>query len=167
MQNYYPGEIYLELNLMNKPYFLIVATIVSIMTSHQVKAQIDTVAGGPLPPKNDTAVLVFVEEMPQFPGGQVAMQEYLQSEIIYPKDERRAGKEGTVYVSFIVERDGRIDSVWLRKGVPNAPGLGTEAVRVIEAMPQWEPGRMNGKAVRVEMTLPIKFVLEGRKKKRK
>lgn len=140
---------------------------VMLLFSMHVQAQIDTVAGGPLPPKSDTAVLVFVEEMPQFPGGQEAMQEYLQDEIQYPKEEHKAGKEGTVYVSFIVERDGRIDSVWLRKGVANAPGLGVEAVRVMKAMPKWEPGKMNGKPVRVEMTIPIKFVLEDKKRKRK
>lgn len=151
----------------NLDFRFIAGFVVLFFCSNCMQAQIDTVAGGTITPYTDTTVLSFAEEMPKFPGGQQAMELYLQHEVKYPKEERNAGKQGTVYVTFIVERDGRIDSAWLAKGVANAPGLGVEAVRVMKAMPQWEPGRMNGKPVRVEMTIPIKFVLEDKKKKRK
>jgi len=117
--------------------------------------------------KGDTAVMTFCEIMPQFVGGQEAFTQYLQENIVYPKAERKAGKEGTVYVSFVVEKDGTISTVKLMKGVANAPGLGTEAVRVISAMPAWTPARMNSGAVRCMMTVPIKFVLSGKSRKKK
>lgn len=111
--------------------------------------------------KSDPPILTFAEEMPTFPGGQDAFVKYLQQNIRYPDSARFAGKEGTVYVSFDVMKDGKIDSVKLVRGVPGAPELGTEALRVISAMPDWIPGRMNGKAVKIRMTIPISFILQG------
>lgn len=117
--------------------------------------------------RNDTdACLTFVEVMPSFPGGQEAFTKYLQENIKYPKEEKRNGKDGTVYVKFIINKDGSVDSVQVIKSVEGAPGLGEEAVRVISAMPNWTPGTMNGRAVRVYMTVPIKFTLAGTKKKK-
>lgn len=111
--------------------------------------------------KSDPPILTFAEEMPTFPGGSGAFQKYLQDNIRYPDSARFAGKEGTVYVSFDVLKDGKIDSVKLVRGVPGAPELGAEALRVISAMPDWIPGKMNGKAVRIRMTIPISFRLQG------
>lgn len=111
--------------------------------------------------KSDPPILTFAEEMPTFPGGSGAFEMYLQNNIRYPDSARFAGKEGTVYVSFDVLKDGKIDSVKLVRGVPGAPELGTEAVRVISGMPDWIPGKMNGKAVRIRITIPISFRLQG------
>lgn len=116
---------------------------------------------------NQGPVLAYAEEMPQFPGEEGAFQKYLQENIVYPKSAVIAGKQGTVYVSFVVMNDGRIDSVKLERGIMNAPELGEEAIRVISAMPNWTPGKMNGKPVKIKMTVPIRFELQGNKKRRK
>jgi periplasmic protein TonB len=111
-------------------------------------------------PMKDSTVLMFVEEMPQFPGGESKFQQYLGQNIHYPDSAKKYGYDGTVYVTFIVEKDGRISGAYCRKGIPKAPELCDEAVRVISAMPKWEPGKMNGRAVRVELTQPVRFTLQ-------
>jgi TonB family protein len=102
-------------------------------------------------------VFTFAEQMPAFPG---KFSEYLQKNIKYPHAEKEAGIDGTVYITFIVEKDGSISNVHAVKEVPGGPGLTKEAVRVIARMPNWTPGQMNGKPVRVTITQPVKFVLE-------
>jgi protein TonB len=96
--------------------------------------------------------------MPDFAGA--GFQAYLKNNIKYPVIEKEAGKQGTVYVSFVVEKDGSITNVKEAKGVPGAPGLTKEAIRVISAMPKWKPGLMNGHPVRIEMKQPVRFVLQ-------
>lgn len=105
------------------------------------------------------AVFSYAEVMAEFPGGQAAFYKYLQESIHYPAEEAKAGLQGTVYVSFVIEKDGSVSNIKVLKGVRDAPGLDAEAVRVIALMPKWSPGKMNGKAVRVSVTQPIKFVL--------
>lgn len=104
-------------------------------------------------------VLNFSEQMPEFRGGEKAFQKYLVKTIHYPDSAIKYGREGTVYVYFEVSSDGSVQNARCVKGVPGAPELSEEAVRVISIMPDWEPGTMQGKAVRVSMTVPIKFVL--------
>ena len=116
---------------------------------------------------DSTQILTFAEEMPQFPGGQNAFNKYLQENIKYPSAEKKAGKDGTVYVTFVINANGTVDSVRCVRGVEGAPGLCAEAVRVMSEMPAWEPGKMNGKPVRVTMTVPVRFTLESGKKKKK
>ncbi len=112
-----------------------------------------------------------VEVMPEFPnprGVADPINEYLSLNTNYPQFEKEQGKQGTVYVSFIIEKDGSVSNVEVAKGVPGAPGLGREAVRVIKAMPKWTPATRNGKPVRLQMTIPVKFVLDkGKKSKRR
>lgn len=103
-------------------------------------------------------VFTFVEVMPKFPGD--SLQSYLQHKLIYPSLEKELGKEGTVYIKFTIEKDGAISNVRVVKDVPGAPGLTKEAIRVFSAMPRWTPGLMNGRPVRVEMTMPVRFNLE-------
>jgi TonB family protein len=108
--------------------------------------------------------LLMVEVMPEFPGGEAAMFKYLQENIVYPKKELELGIEGTVYVGFIVEKDGKISNVVIKRGVPNGKELAVEASRVVKAMPNWKPGMQNGKPVRTQMTVPIKYSLGKRKR---
>lgn len=96
----------------------------------------------------------FAEVMPELPGG---LQNYMVNNIKYPVTERDAYKQGTVYISFIIEKDGTVSNIKERKGVPGAPGLTEEAIRVISSMPKWKPGTTNGKPVRVQLTQPVKF----------
>ncbi|HTF03478.1 MAG TPA: energy transducer TonB [Bacteroidia bacterium] len=99
------------------------------------------------------------ETMPEFPGGEYAFQTYLQNNIIYPQSALDAGLDGTVYVYFEIATDGSIGNVQVKKGIPEAPDLDTEAVRVISTMPNWSPGMIDGKPVKVSMTVPVKFAL--------
>jgi TonB family protein len=103
-------------------------------------------------------VFSFAERMPEFPGN--GFNKYLQDSLRYPAAEKEAGLQGTVYVSFVIEKDGSITQVQVAKAVPNAPGLSAEAIRVISSMPPWKPGMMNGKPVRVMMTQPVRFVMK-------
>jgi TonB family protein len=98
----------------------------------------------------------FAEIMPAFPND--GFQRYLQKNIKYPTLEKEANIQGTVYVSFIVTRKGTITDVKCIKDVSS--GLSKEAIRVIKSMPQWTPGKVNGKPVNVRMVQPIKFVLQ-------
>ena len=104
-------------------------------------------------------VFVFVEVQPVFPGGDDARPKYLRENIHYPKDAKEAGIQGTVYVSFIIEKDGRVTNVKVLRGIGG--GCDKESVRVISNMPNWTPGTQRGKAVRVQYNMPIRFVLAG------
>ncbi len=105
----------------------------------------------------DQEPVTFAEQMPDFRGG---FAQYLSQTVKYPVAEKEAGRQGTVYISFVVEKDGRITNVDIAKDIPLAPGLTTESMRVIAAMPKWEPGKNNGKPVRVKMIQPVRFVLQ-------
>ena len=96
-----------------------------------------------------------VEQMPEYPGGMPAMIEFLQTNIKYPEDAVKQKVEGRVMVQFVVETDGSISDVHVAKQV--FPSLDAEAIRVVQVMPQWVPGRENGKVVRVKYNLPIVF----------
>lgn len=102
-------------------------------------------------------IFTIVEDDPEFPGGQSALMQYLQSNLKYPTMAREAGIQGTVFVTFVVERDGSITDVRILRGVGG--GLDEEAVRVVNNMPRWKAGRQRGQAVRVQFNLPIRFVL--------
>ncbi|MGL4596137.1 MAG: energy transducer TonB, partial [Bacteroidia bacterium] len=116
----------------------------------------------PQPPieEREDEVFTFVEVMPSFVGGEEAMIAYIRSNIHYPEFEKESGKQGLVFISFIVEKDGSISTVQARKEVPDAPGLTKEAIRLVSSMPNWTPGKINGRIVRTTMNLPIRFVLQ-------
>jgi TonB family protein len=105
-------------------------------------------------------VYTYCEIMPEFPGGNDSMMKFIQRHIQYPQIDKENGIEGTVYLSFIVEKDGSISEVTLVRGVKGGKGLEKEAIRVIKMMPHWKPGQMNGEKVRCQMVIPIKFSLE-------
>lgn len=106
--------------------------------------------------KNDM-VFDVVEVMPQFPGGQIAMLKYIMENIKYPEQAMKEGIQGRVAVRFIVEKDGSISNV--RPILSVHPLLNKEAVRVVESMPKWTPGKQNGKPVRVRFNVPVMFKL--------
>ena len=97
----------------------------------------------------------FVEQLPEFPGGQKALNEFLLSNMRSPSlfgDEEYSGK---VLVSFIIESDGRVSNAKIEKG--KSQSLNREVLRLIDLMPKWTPGIQNGRAVRVMLRLPIEF----------
>jgi len=114
------------------------------------------------PPPADVP-LTWVEQMPAFPGGEAAMMKWIKdkiSQIGYPQMEKEAGISGTCYVGFVVEKDGSITDVKLMRGVSGGPGYDNVALKVVKAMPPWSAGKQNGREVRVQFNLPIKFTLK-------
>lgn len=104
-----------------------------------------------------TEVRIEVEKMPEFPGGEQALYEFLAKNIKYPALARENGVEGTVYVKFLVDAKGKISDVSLMKGIGS--GCDEEAIRVVQKMPRWSPGTLRGEPVDVYYTLPVKFKL--------
>ncbi|MBK6571288.1 MAG: energy transducer TonB [Saprospiraceae bacterium] len=101
----------------------------------------------------------FVEQMPEFPDGAAAMMKYIQSNLNYPAIARENDIQGTVVVQFVVTKSGDITKVTIPRGIGG--GCDEEAARVVRSMPNWKPGKHNGKVLSVSFTLPIKFKLEG------
>ncbi|MBO4826040.1 MAG: TonB family protein [Prevotella sp.] len=99
-----------------------------------------------------------VEQMPQFPGGPAALLEYLSKSVKYPEKAHKNGIQGRVIATFIVEKDGRISNAHVVRSVD--PSLDAEALRVIDAMPNWVPGRQNGEPARVKYSIPVTFKLD-------
>ena len=103
--------------------------------------------------------LTIVEQMPTFPGGEAEMMKYIQKNVSYPQMEKEGQIQGTCYVTFVVEKDGSITDVKVLRGVSGGPGCDKEAMRVVKSMPNWKAGKQNGREVRVQFNLPIKFIL--------
>lgn len=103
------------------------------------------------------AVFTFVEKAPVFQGGDGALIKFLQNNIKYPATERDNEIEGTVFIKFIVEKDGSVSNAEILKSI--SPGLDKEALRVVNLFPNFSPGMQGGKPVRVSFTLPVKFAL--------
>ncbi len=99
-----------------------------------------------------------VEMMPEFIGGTSALYNWLGKNLSYPAIAVRNGIEGKVFVKFIVEKDGTISKLEVLKGI--GFGCDEEALRTLQKMPKWNPGKQNGRAVRVYFTLPISFKLQ-------
>ncbi len=102
-------------------------------------------------------IFQVVENMPEYPGGMSELMKYLQKEIKYPKEAQEQGKQGRVIVEFVVEKNGSITEAKVMK--PVDPLLDAEALRVVSAMPNWNPGKQRGKEVRTRFTLPVMFRL--------
>ena len=103
-------------------------------------------------------VFDMVEQMPQFPGGQTEMMQFISKNMKYPTIAQENGTQGRVTCQFVVGADGRVRDVNVLRGVD--PYLDKEAVRVIMSMPKWIPGKQNGKAVSVKYTIPVVFKLQ-------
>lgn len=103
-------------------------------------------------------IFTVVETMPEFPGGQSALLQYLAKSIKYPVIAQENGIQGRVSCSFVVNKDGSIVDAEVIRGVD--PSLDKEALRVINSMPKWSPGKQRGKPVRVKYTVPVTFRLQ-------
>ena len=97
-----------------------------------------------------------VEVLPTYPGGQKALEKYIEKNIIYPEEAITDGVEGTVEVMFAVDENGAVYTPKTR-GEKVGYGLDEEAARVISKMPKWNPGSIKGKNVKTRFTLPITF----------
>ncbi len=106
----------------------------------------------------EAQVFFIVEEMPEFPGGEAALRAFIAKSINYPVIAQENGIQGKVYVTFVVDKDGGISEAKIARGVD--PSLDKEALRVVNQLPKWKPGKQRGKPVRVSYTVPISFVLQ-------
>lgn len=119
------------------------------------KVVIQAPIAAPVEDPEESRIHVVVERMPEFPGGEAAMNQFINRTIRYPVIAQENGIQGRVVVQFVVNTDGKIVDVEVVRGVEES--LDKEAIRVVKAMPPWNPGRQGGKNVRVKYTLPIRF----------
>ena len=97
--------------------------------------------------------------MPQFPGGgEAALIKYLSQNIKYPPMARESNISGNVYVTFLVDKDGKVKDAKILRGIGG--GCDEEALRVVSHMPDWKPGKQNGRPVMVQYNLPVRFTLK-------
>lgn len=157
----------------------VVPPVVAITNLHQVDNNIDVIDLGPIDfgdnsslpvpvytvpdrpdeaPAPDEEIIIVPDVSPSFPGGEKAMYEYLHREVKYTELAKSSGIEGTIYVTFVVERDGSITGIRLLRGIGG--GLDELVLKSIANMPSWKPGWSNGKLVRVQYNIPIKFELK-------
>lgn len=114
------------------------------------------------PPKTEevkTFEMFDIQSQPVFPGGEAAMMQFISENLQYPALARESNVQGTVILSFTIDKDGSILDVKILKDIGS--GCGKESMRVIESMPKWTPGEANGHPVRVRYTLPVRFRLDG------
>lgn len=100
----------------------------------------------------------YVEEMPEFEGGELELQKYLAKNLRYPPTTKEAGRTGMVVAGFVVETDGQLSNVTILKGIDEAADA--EVKRLLASTSgKWQPGRQNGKVVPVRFTIPVRFAL--------
>jgi len=103
-------------------------------------------------------IFFIVEEMPEFPGGETALRQFIANSVKYPVDAQEKGIQGKVYVTFVVSKNGSIADAKIARGV--SASLDAEALRVVNALPLWKPGKQRGQTVNVSYTVPINFKLQ-------
>ncbi|MGY6521321.1 MAG: energy transducer TonB, partial [Mongoliitalea sp.] len=111
----------------------------------------------PIAEPQEPEIFDLVEDAPEFVGGMDALNAFLSANLKYPQQAKDAGIEGTVYVMFEVHADGKVKNHELLRGIGG--GCDEEALRVVQLLPDWIPGKQKGEAVAVRMRLPIKFKL--------
>ncbi|MDO4319465.1 MAG: energy transducer TonB [Bacteroidales bacterium] len=121
-----------------------------------IKEQV--IAPEPAPEPEKVYNIAMVEQKPEFPGGEAAMYKWLSDHINYPAAAAEEGVQGRVVVEFVVSKTGSIENVKVLRS--RHPALDKEALRVVKAMPKWQPGRNNGQPVKVTYTLPVTFKLQ-------
>jgi len=110
------------------------------------------------PVEEESIVYSYVEEMPSFPGGDQELYKFLSENIRYTEIAKRAGIEGKLILQMTISSNGKINDIIIVKGLP--AGLDEEAIRVIRSMPNWIPGKQNGRPVNVRVSIPIVFKLQ-------
>lgn len=147
---------------MRKIFFIIVMMIFCVAASYAQQNNTNEVPGvdkpfAPIPESAAPAVHTRVEVMPEFIGGLSALRLFLNTNIRYPAQARRKNIQGKVVVKFIVNENGAVVNPQIIRSVDDT--LDEEALRVIKSMPNWKPGLIDGKPVKVYYTLPISFKL--------
>lgn len=175
VNNFNVSQLKQRIMMMNKPkspnltsvkYLLLAPMFFLFITANSIYAgqnenKTETRLSEPPPEKKtvgENDVFEWVEVLPEFPGGFPAMMKYLSANIRYPVEAQQAGIQGRVTCSCVVMKDGSITDVEVLNG--RDPLLDAEAVRVINAMPKWNPGTQSGKAVNARYKLPVVFRLQ-------
>jgi TonB family protein len=136
-------------------FFFIFLTINTLSAQSSSAAPLDSI----IAPK--ACYEVFdLKNAPAFPGGEAGLMQFLGENIQYPKAARKNNIQGVVVATFVVERDGSISTVEIVRDLAAGAGGGDEVRRVLALMPNWQPGLVDGKPVRVRYTLPIRFSLD-------
>lgn len=107
--------------------------------------------------KEKEQVFTLAEEMPVFPGGEEAMVKYIAINTKYPEAAQKEGVSGRVFIEFIIDKNGKVTDAEVKRGVRK--DLDDEALRVINSMPDWAPGKHSGKNVAVRFTIPVNYKL--------
>ena len=137
---------------VNTPGFEIITD--SVGNTYLVKKEI-------VQPKSlnpEEQVFFIVEEMPEFPGGENELRNFIAKSVKYPEVAMKNGIQGKVYVTFVVSKDGSVADAKIARGVD--PSLDAEALRVVNSLPKWKPGKQRGANVNVSYTIPINFRLQ-------
>lgn len=142
-------------------YLLSFACMQLISISSYTQRMIDPLLPPPPIETVEDVILIDPEQMPEFEGGEVGLRSFIAKNIRYPETAAEANIEGTVYVQYLVLKDGTINNIKLLRGVIGAPDLDKEALRVVKLTNgKWKPGMQNGKPVNVRMNIPIRFKLQ-------
>ena len=159
-----PNEKHLSLRAINQSeYEKALKTLRKRLKRSRIKKQSDMEVGAALDSDEDVSSkdelppIDLLEKKPEFPGGMPALMEYLKANLKYPEKALNNKVQGTVLVRFIVSKTGDIKDVKVMKSVN--PDCDNEAIRVVEAMPKWMPGVMDGKPVNCLFNIPISFKL--------
>lgn len=99
-----------------------------------------------------------VEEMPEFPGGEQALRDYIAGNIRYPEQAKKDSITGKVFISFVIDTTGLVEGAKVVREVH--PLLDNESLRVVQSMPVWKPGKEKGRPVKVAYTIPVAFLLK-------
>ena len=137
---------------MKKILFALLALLYIVNISAQTPTTTDELKD------DDIEVFLVVEEMPEFPGGMSKMMKYFSDNMHYPAEAIEKGIQGRVICQFTINKDGSISDVIIVRGVDKL--LDQEAIRLIESMPLWNPGKQRGKTVRCKYTVPVSFRLQ-------
>lgn len=104
----------------------------------------------------------MVDQLPEYPGGIEKLKAFIVENVSYPEEAKKEGIQGKVFVSFTVNKKGEVVDAEVAKGVHTT--LDNEAIRVVESMPVWTPGKEKGKVVNVRYTMPVQFKLDSEQK---
>lgn len=148
----------LKFNMRKISNRVLLFTLLLLFTA-SLRAQVGTPDG---PPESamDEEVVEKVDELAQFPGGEMAMLKFIQQNLVYPKAARKDKIEGRVVVEFVVRPNGSITDIKILKSIGEPKhGIDEAVIDLIESMPRWKPGMTNGKPVAMRYRLPIRFSL--------
>ena len=148
------------MNIKKVLFLAFAATLMMVGCKNTADPETDSTAAQPqevVANTNDT-IYDVAEVDPMFPGGEKALYKYLAENIKYPEQAKKEKIQGRVFIHFVIEKDGSVTDATVKRGIGG--GCDEEALRVVNAMPKWMPGKVKGEPVRVHFYLPVNFKLQ-------